>query len=127
MQEIQTLSWPTFCERLNEFERGATVNIHWIDRSTNTEREIAHAAEFQEITFGKRDGCSDQIVVRAGSDAGHEMRHEIVEPIRIFLRDTGKSGAHDGIAVEAEEGTTILTFHPVIRQEWLKGVLAEAR
>jgi hypothetical protein len=127
MQEIQSSSWPMFCDRLNEFERGAKVNIHWTDRSTNVEREIVHAAEFQEMTFSKRDGCNDQIVIRTGGDAGQETRHEIVEPIRIFLRDTAKGADHNGVAVEAEEGTTILTFHPAIRQEWLKGVLAEAR
>jgi Family of unknown function (DUF5335) len=120
MREIRSQDWNTFCERLNEFERGAIVDIHWIDRATKTEKEIARAAQFQEITFGKRDGCNDQIVVRAGGKA--QTRHEIVEPIHILLREMGEDGAFNAIAVEAEEGTTLLRFNPVIRPSWLEGI-----
>lgn len=120
MREIRTQDWKTFCERLNQFERGATVDIHWIDRATKAEREIAHAAEFREITFGKRDGCNDQIVLRAGGEV--ETRHEIVEPIHILLREMGDSGGFNAVAVEAEEGTTLMRFNPVIRRVWLEGM-----
>lgn len=119
MKEIRSQDWNTFCERLNEFERGAIVDIRWIDRESKAEKEIAHAAEFQEIRFGQRDGCSDQIVVRAGGEA--ETHHEIVEPIHILLREDGKGG-FNAVAFEAEEGTTVLRFSPVIRPAWLEGL-----
>jgi hypothetical protein len=122
MKEIRTQDWNTFCQRLSEVERGATVDIHWIDRSTNAEREIARSAEFGEMTFGRRDGCNDQIVVRAGGEAGHETRHEITEPIHILLRKQGNTGDYNAVAVEAEEGITILTFHPVIRSEFVESL-----
>ena len=118
MKEIKTQDWNTFCQRLNEFERGATVDIFWIDRATKSERPIVSGAEFEQITYGQRDGCNDQIVIRAG-----ESRHEITEPIHILLRESNKGkGNYNGVAVEAEEGTTILAFQSGIHAEWLQGM-----
>jgi len=99
---------------LNDSERGATVDVYWIDRATKAEKEIARAAEFEEMTFRRRDGCSDQITVRVGGET--TAHHEIVEPIHILLRATEDGAAFNGLAVEAEEGTTIMTFTPVIRK-----------
>jgi hypothetical protein len=121
MKEIRTQDWTTFCQRLNEFERGATVDIFWIDRATKSERPIVRGAQFEGISFGQRDGCSDQIVIRAG-EAGRETRHEITEPIHILLRESGPKGSYNAVAVEAEEGTTILAFQPVIHAGSLEGV-----
>ena len=117
MKEIKTQDWNTFCQRLNEFERGAAVDIVWIERASNRERPIARGADFEEISFGARDGCNDQIVIRAGGEK--ETRHEIVEPINIRLRGTGTDGNYNGVAIEAEEGTTLLTFQPAIHAGWL--------
>jgi hypothetical protein len=119
MKEIRSQDWNKFCERLNEFERGATVDIKWIDRLNNREKEIAHAAEFQEIKYGKRDACNDRIMVYAGGEA--ETHHEIIEPIHILLREHGEGG-FNAVAVEAEEGTTLMRFNPVIRPAWLEGL-----
>jgi hypothetical protein len=125
MKEIKSQDWDTFCRRMNEFEHGATVDIEWIDRATNRERSIAQAAELEEISFAARNDCSDQIVVRAGGE--RETRHEIVEPIRIFLRESGDGGSFNALTVESEDGTTILRFHPVLHPGWLKKIGLEAR
>jgi len=118
MKEIKSQDWNTFCQRLNEFERGAAVDIVWIDRASQSERSIARRAEFENISFGQRDGCSDQIVIRAGGES--ETRHEIMEPINIRLRESGKDGNFNGVAIEAEEGITLLTFQPDIHAKWLR-------
>ena len=112
MKEIKAQDWNTFCQRLNELERGAAVDILWIDRASNTERPIARAAEFQQMSFGAKDGCSDHITIRAGGKT--ETHHEIVEPINIRLRESGKDGTYNGMSIEAEEGTTLVTFQPAI-------------
>ncbi len=120
MKEIKSQDWNTFCQRLNEFERGASVDILWIDRASKAERPVARSAEFENISFGKRDGCNDQIIIRAGGET--ETRHEIVEPINIRLRESGNDGNYNGVAIEAEEGITILTFQPAIHAKWLGGL-----
>lgn len=118
MKEIRTQDWSKFCQKLNEQGRGATVDINWINRETQAEKSIARGAALEEFSFAQRDGCSDQIVVRAGGEAG--ARHEIVEPIHILLRESSKNGDFNAITVEAEEGSTILTFKPAIHAEWIK-------
>jgi hypothetical protein len=120
MKEIKSQDWNTFCQGLNEFERGAAVDIVWIDRASQAERSIARRAEFEDISIGARDGCNDQITIRAGGET--ETRHEIVEPINIRLRESGKNGNYNGVTIEAEEGTTLLTFQPDIHANWLGGL-----
>lgn len=122
MIEIRSRDWRTFCHRLNESEHGATVDIHWIDRATKREKEIARAAEFEEISLQRRDGCSDRIKIRtSGETSAH---HEIVEPIRILLRATEDGAAFNGLAVEGEEGTTLMTFTPVIQKSIIQSFAA---
>jgi hypothetical protein len=121
MKEIRSQDWGTLCQRLNEFERGASVDIHWIDRATQANREIARAAEFEQMSFDQSDGCSDEMTIHAGGEK--ETRHEIVEPIRVLLRETNDGGGgFNTLTIEAEEGITILTFRPVINEGWLTGV-----
>ncbi len=67
---------------------------------------------FSKMSFGAKDGCSDQITIRAGGKT--ETHHEILEPINIRLRESGKDGTYNGMAIEAEEGTTLVTFQPAI-------------
>jgi hypothetical protein len=122
MREIQSQDWGKFCQRLNQFETGATVDLHWIDRSTKVQNELAHAARFQEITFGKRDKCNDQITIRTDGEPGHGGQHEIISPIHILLREVGNGEGFNAIAVEAEEGIMIMALHPAIRPAWLKGL-----
>lgn len=120
MKEIKSQDWNTFCQRLNEYERGAAVDIVWIDRASKAERSIAQQAEFENISFGALDGCNDQITIRAGGEK--ETRHEIVEPITVRLRESGKSGNYNGVTIEAEEGITLLTFRPDIHSKWIEGI-----
>ena len=120
MKQIKTQDWNTFCQRLNENERGAAVDITWIDRASKTERPIARAAQFEEISFGRRDGCNDQITIRAGGP--NETRHEIVEPINIRLRESTRGGDYNGVAIDSEEGTTIVTFQRALHANSLGGL-----
>ena len=122
MIEIRTRDWKTFCHRLNESEHGAMVDIHWIDRATKREKEIARAAEFDQMTFAKRDGCNDRIMVRTAGEAS--AHHEIIEPIHILLRATEDGAAFNGVAIEAEEGITIMTFTPVIQKSIIQSFAA---
>ena len=120
MREVRSNDWDTFCRRLNEFERGAIINIEFLDR-TGRMTEIAHTMPFGEINFGKRDACNDRMIIRGRDTAGTE--HEIVEPIHIMLRETEGGAGFNAVAIEAEEGTTFVVFHPVIRPQWLDGLV----
>jgi hypothetical protein len=120
MREIPSQKWRTFCERLNEFERGGVMTIEFLDRN-GRQSEVARRIPFDEIDFGKRDACNDYIFIR-GTANGQKTAHEIVEPISIVLRETEDGAGFNAMAIEAEEGTTFVVFQPVIRAEWLEGL-----
>jgi Family of unknown function (DUF5335) len=119
MREVRSNDWDAFCGRLNQFERGATVTIEFLDRNGRM-TEIARTVPFEEIQFGKRDACNDRISIRGRDKA--DTNHEIVEPIHILLRETEGGAGFNAVAIEAEEGTTFLMFQPVIRAQWLDGL-----
>jgi len=117
MREVRDRDWDLFCRRLNEFERGARVTIHLVD-SDGSLREIARDVSLDEIQFGPHNACSDKISIRGAGAA----RHDIIEPMRVQLRGTEDGAAYNAVAIDSETGTTLLTFHPVIRPEWLQGL-----
>ena len=119
MREVRNNDWDAFCGRLNEFERGATMTIEFLDRDGRM-TEIARRVPFEEINFDKSDGCNDRISIRGRDNQG--TTHEIVEPIHIRLRETEGGAGFNAVAIEAGEGTTFLVFHPVIRAQWLDGL-----
>ena len=119
IREVRNRDWGTFCERLNQFEGGASVSIEWIARDGFRD-EIARNAAFEAIQIGKRDACSDRISVRCRNQ--NEVKHDVVEPIHVNLKETEGGGAFDTVMIEAEEGTTVMRFQPVIRTSWLDGL-----
>lgn len=119
IREVRNSDWGIFCERLNQFEGGANVSIEWIARN-GFRNEIARNVVFEEIQIGQRNECTDQISIRCRSQ--NEVKHDVVEPIHVNLKETEGSGAFDTVMIEAEEGTTVMRFQPVIRTAWLDGL-----
>lgn len=116
MREVKSQDWGAFCNLINQNENGGRVSVHKVEPS-GAKIELAREAAFEQIEFGKRDGCNDQISLRLGSDA--LKRHDIIEPIRIQLAESENGSAYQSMIVEAEDGVTILTFHPVLKAAWL--------
>jgi hypothetical protein len=116
MKEIQNKDWRAFCQKLNEHQGGGTVTIEVIDHDGAT-REIAKHAAFEEISFGKRDACNDQISIR-----NQDSNHDVIEPIHVMLRETEGGAGFKSVLIEAEAGITVLTFQPIIRKTWLEGL-----
>lgn len=117
MREVKTQDWPAFCDRLNANAQGGTISIHKVE-ATGGKRLIIENSGFESIEHGLRDDCNDRLSVRL-SGAGE---HEMVEPIRIKLMTVENGSAFQSVIVEAEDGVTILTFHPMIRAVWLEGI-----
>jgi hypothetical protein len=121
MREVRDQDWDLLCQRLNEFEHGARVTIDLVDENGAT-RSIARNVALDRIQFGRHDACSDKISITGTEGVAGATRHDIIEPIRVRLRGTEDGAAFSGMTIEAESGTTLLTFHPVIREAWLDGV-----
>src|SRR3954470_4969010 len=105
MQEVDTKDWQNFCQRINEQREGAALTINVIERDgiqTDKGRDLT----FQSMLFD-HDPCNDIIKVHAHN--ANEVKHEIIEPIHIRLREVDDRGTFNCIAIEAESGTTFLT------------------
>jgi hypothetical protein len=119
MREVRSQDWPRFCEAVNRNERGGRLHVHKVELN-GAKIEVAKNAAFDAIEFGRRDDCNDRIAIRMMGEKSTE--HEILEPIRIQLAETENGAAFQSVVVEAEDGTTILTFHPTLRREWLSEI-----
>lgn len=120
MREVQSRDWAAFCDRLSQFEGGADVSIDVVDRN-GSRREIAQSVPFERMSFGFGTACYDQITIRSSGLNGAK-RHDIIEPIQVLLKETEAGAAFSEVLIEGELGTTVLTFHPVIRSAWLDGI-----
>lgn len=121
MMEVTTKNWKTLCERVKEQRRGATLTIAVIEPG-GREIEIGRDLIFESMDFTK-DPCNDIISVRARN--AREIVHNIIEPIHIRLREVTERTNYNSIAIEAENGTTFLTFQPTIHAEMLEGLDAD--
>ena len=119
IREIDSPDWPAFCERVTRQLAGAMATVEVTGRDGVKTASGASAA-FQSMVFEKTDGCSDVIKLRL--NAGKEIVHEIVEPIRIRLHPSNGSGDYNPLHIEAESGLVSLTLHPAIRAQMLEGL-----
>lgn len=119
MQEIDTSDWRKFCQRLNQQQKGGAVSIEVIERD-GIQSEIGRNLRFQFLAFDTGGGCNDIIRVHAGD--GTEVKHEIVDPIRIRLREVDDRGTFNPVTIEAENGITFLIFHPAPHAQIIEGL-----
>jgi hypothetical protein len=78
--EIEQKNWPAFCRLISEKYQGTEVNLQLIN--TRVEN-IVQGLPLQGLRLDQRtDACSDHLIIEAGS-----IQHEIVEPIRLILRN----------------------------------------
>ena len=116
MREVQTQHWADFCSRLNQFARSARLAIQQI-LPNGQEKDIARDATLEQVDYTK-ESCNDVIRIRCSSLPDHT----VTEPIHIKLKETEGGAAFNAVLIEAESGSTFLTFHPVLRREWLDGL-----
>ena len=118
MREVRQRDWAAFCQRLNQFENGANVTVDVLDQSGTT-RESSRLV-FEQISFDARDACSDRLTIQGRAEEAKQL--EIIEPIHVRLNETEGGAAFNRVLIEGEEGTTVLTFHPVVRRAWMEGL-----
>lgn len=85
--------------------------------------QIARDVPLQSMTFDKTDSCSDRISVNVGLPGHKPVTHVIVEPIHIRLK-SAENGSFNPMQIDAESGTTLVTFRPALRADFLQGLRA---
>ncbi|MDB6016102.1 MAG: hypothetical protein JWR19_591 [Pedosphaera sp.] len=119
IREVSSTSWDEFCRRINGQQRGALVNIETI-ASDGYRMTTASDAIFESLALDARGACNDVLSVRVSKD--RELIHDIIEPIHIKLTESSASGDYNPVQIEAENGITLLTFHPAIHNQLLDGL-----
>jgi hypothetical protein len=119
MREVNPTDWTAFCERVNQNENGAAISVHKLELN-GAKIEVAKNVTFERMDYGRRDDCNDGISVRLSGNGATD--YDILEPIRIKLMESESGTAFQSVIIEAEDGVTTLTFHPVLKAAWLTDV-----
>jgi len=120
-KEIPSKDWEAFCRRVSELRHEATVTIEVL-RPDGQRDEVARNAPLQQMKFELSPGCSDQIRVDIGAGNEKPVTHLITEPIHIILRPAD-GGSFNPLEIDAESGTTLLTFRPAIRPDFVDDLM----
>jgi hypothetical protein len=107
-QEIRSEDWAGFCEKFTQANQGSLLHVEMIERD-GIKHDLARDLPLEKMTFDKTDACSDIINITLGQTGERRINHSVIEPIRLLLTKT-KEGSKV-LQIEAENGTTLVTFH----------------
>jgi len=118
--EIAPKSWEQFCQRIHELHHGTMISIQHVHPDGST-RALAKDMPLQAFAFdSKSDACNDAVVIEAGLPNERPLQHRVIEPIRIMLKNGAHNDRYNQLQILAENGTTVLMFHPGINPALLK-------
>jgi hypothetical protein len=115
--EIRSTNWKTFCERFQQLHKGTLMTIHVIEPS-GYRRELVNGIPLQSMEFREGSGCTDRIFVTVFQEGQREITHEIIDPIHVKLRE--ESAGTKALQIDAENGSTLLTFSSGKMEELLR-------
>jgi hypothetical protein len=115
-QEIESNDWKQFCERFTELHKGTAMRIEHV-HGDGTSHEIARDLPLDRMFIDQNDACNDVITLDLG---GGRSRHVIVEPIHMKLRQ--QAVGPKKLQIDAESGTTIVSFASGKMKELLEGM-----
>jgi hypothetical protein len=123
-REVKPNQWKMFCQRITETHHGAMVNIQLIHKDSSA-TTVAEELPFQKLSLDeRRDACNDVLVVKAGLPNEKPIQYHIIEPIELLLRD-GNDLRYNQLQIKAENGISILIFHPGFTPDLLAAVEVE--
>lgn len=114
---IPRQNWQAFCDEFSRQHGGWHVSVH-VSRGDET-RTIAAEVALLGVMF---DASGAAITLSAGHGQ-RALTHRVPAPRDIRLR-LAPDGAHDGLAIDADDGTcTVVRFMRPTQVEILDGVL----
>jgi len=120
--EVNEKKWRQFCQQLEEFCRGALVKVQVKD-GEGLERTVAHDVPLRRVELDDQsDACNTRLVIEAGLADQSPIRHVVLEPIHIRLKNSNGSGRYNRVQILAENGTTTMELHPGLSEALLKAL-----
>jgi hypothetical protein len=112
-RELKPNEWKNFCRYLNESQHGCMITLK-MAQPDGTADPVVTEVPLQSFNLKENpDSCNDEILIEAGLPNERPRQHTIIEPVRLILRN-GHGDRFNELDVIAENGTTVMTFHPGI-------------
>jgi hypothetical protein len=120
--EVADRQWQQFCQQVQRLAGGVMASIQ-VQHPDGTTQAICWNVPLQRIAFDQTsDPCSDQLVLEVGLPGQKPVRHVVLEPIHLRLKN-GKTGdRYHHLHILAENGTTLVTFHPGLSPALVRGL-----
>lgn len=118
-QEIQSTDWKEFCGRFERLHRGDQMTLYYITPAGHRQ-ELVSGMPLQKVEFDPAGECSNRILLTFFRDGSREMAHEIIEPIHVKVRE--EDGGSKGLQIDAENGTTVVSFSSGRLDQLLEGL-----
>jgi hypothetical protein len=117
--EVNEKKWREFCKRIEEFCRGAAVTIE-LENDAGDKRMIAQDVPLRGLSLEEEaDPCNTNLVIEAGLPDQKPIRHVVLEPIHIRLRNREGTDRYNRLQISAENGVTNVELHPGLNQALL--------
>ena len=117
--EVDQKKWEQFCDRVQATSQGAMVTIDEMNPDGSRKTIVQNMPLLKVALDDKSDPCNTNLIIEAGLPNQKPIRHVVVEPIHIRAKnETGDR--YNTLQIEAENGNTIVHFHPGLNPAWLK-------
>src|SRR6266576_4097726 len=117
--EVDQKKWEQFCDRVQATCQGAMVTIDEMNADGSRKTIVQNMPLLKVALDDKSDPCNTNIIIEAGLPNQKPICHVVVEPIHIRAKsETGDR--YNTLQIEAENGNTIVHFHPGLNPAWLK-------
>ncbi|HTL17452.1 MAG TPA: hypothetical protein VL793_09455 [Patescibacteria group bacterium] len=118
--EVNQKAWSQFCQRFEEYCRGAMVTIR-LECGGQPQETIGEDLPLRHLGLDKQtDPCNTKLVIEAGAADQKPLRHTVVEPVHIRLRNGSGTDRYNRVQILAENGTTTMELRPGLSQELVK-------
>lgn len=117
--EIPQKHWAQFCDKLNESQTGAMMDIRV--QADGDFRLVAQSVPLKSTVFDEgHDACNNAIVIEFGLPNEKPSQHSVLGPARLVLRKQTDGDNFNLLEMPAENGMTVVIFHPGISRSFLK-------
>ena len=119
--EIPQKNWAQFCDKLNQSQTGAMMDIRI--QADGDFRLVAKSVALQSTVFDEaHDACNNAIVIEFGLPDEKPSQHSVIGPARLVLRKGTDGDHYNLLEMPAENGTTVITLHPGISRALLNSL-----
>ncbi len=112
--EVKEKQWGRFCQQLEQFCRGAAVNIE-LESEPGNKHAIAREMPLRSVML-EQEPCNTNLVIEAGLPDQKPVRHVVIDPIHVRLRNHDGSDRYHRLEISAENGITTVELHPGLNE-----------